>query len=371
MIFRRLVLIAAAGAHLAMSLTAPATASDGPRISGPAVHENLAIYFIHGPSAPGPVPLTLREAITAGTVTVHETGSVSRLSIENSGDREVFVQAGDIVKGGQQDRVLTISLMVPPRSGRLDIGAYCVEQGRWSQRGKEDVKRFASAEKAIPSKAAKLAMLMPTQPREAPRQPGAADPAITNLNTRAPSYITLEQRIGASDTGSRQSQVWSSVAAAQRKLTANLGAPVTAAASASSLQLSLENDKLNAARAAFIAALEPAARDNDIVGFVFTVGGKLNSGDMYGSNGLFRKMWSKQLEAAVTEAITEQNAPAGQPPAPAAVAAFIASASNGTAVATTLPTAIATRETRTSDIAIQAEMRRSTGGLVHRALVAK
>ena len=36
-----------------------AFADPGTRISDPKVHENLAIYFIHGPSAPGPVPLTL------------------------------------------------------------------------------------------------------------------------------------------------------------------------------------------------------------------------------------------------------------------------------------------------------------------------
>jgi hypothetical protein len=39
-----------------------AQSADGQRISGPVVHENLAVYFIHGPSAPGKVPLTLEES---------------------------------------------------------------------------------------------------------------------------------------------------------------------------------------------------------------------------------------------------------------------------------------------------------------------
>ena len=66
-----------------------AAADDAPRISGPVVHDNLAVYFIHGPSAPGPVPLTLKEALERGKVIVHETGSVNTLSIENSGSDEV------------------------------------------------------------------------------------------------------------------------------------------------------------------------------------------------------------------------------------------------------------------------------------------
>ena len=60
-------------------------------MSGPVVHENLAVYFIHGPSAPGKVPLTLEEAMAKGVVKVRETSSVNQLEIENLGEEEVFV----------------------------------------------------------------------------------------------------------------------------------------------------------------------------------------------------------------------------------------------------------------------------------------
>ena len=119
---------------------------------------NLAVYFLHGPSQPGPVPLTLGEALKQARVVVHETGFVERLEIENTGDEAVFVQAGDIVKGGRQDRVLTVSLLIPPRSGRVAIGSYCVEQGRWSRRGAESASRFTSAEARMPSLAAKRSL---------------------------------------------------------------------------------------------------------------------------------------------------------------------------------------------------------------------
>jgi len=97
-------------------------------------HENLAIFFIHGKSAPGKVPLTLEEAMARRQVQVRETGNVNQLEIENLGNEEVFIQSGDIVKGGQQDRTLMVSLELPPKSVRVPIAASCGEQGRWSPR---------------------------------------------------------------------------------------------------------------------------------------------------------------------------------------------------------------------------------------------
>lgn len=104
---------------LTASLVANAAAQtlDANRISGPLVHENLAVYFIHGSSAPGTVPLTLEEAMASGAVKVRETSNVNQLEIENLGGHEVFVQSGDIVKGGKQDRTLMVSLLLPPHSG--------------------------------------------------------------------------------------------------------------------------------------------------------------------------------------------------------------------------------------------------------------
>jgi hypothetical protein len=88
----------------------------------------------------------------------------------------VFVQAGDIVKGGRQDRVLTVSLLIPPRSGRMAIGAYCVEQVRWSQRGHESAKKFMSAEGHLPSLEAKRSLANETR---------KVDGSIVHLNILA------------------------------------------------------------------------------------------------------------------------------------------------------------------------------------------
>ena len=55
------------------------------RISDAQTHDNLSVYFIRGTSTPGPVPLTLQEALQKGSVHVLETGTVNELKIENTG----------------------------------------------------------------------------------------------------------------------------------------------------------------------------------------------------------------------------------------------------------------------------------------------
>ena len=65
----------------------------------------------------------------------------------------------------------------------------------------------------------------------------------------------------------KQRQVWDSVASTQKKLSQGLNAAVASPQSASSLQLSLENEKLKEARAAYIKALQPSGeKDADVIG---------------------------------------------------------------------------------------------------------
>ena len=107
----------------------------------------MAIYLIHGKDVIRRTKfLTLQEALTQKQIIVHETGNVQQLEVENvSADFEVFIQVGDIVKGGKQDRVLSFDMLVPPRSGRVSIAACCVESGRWRQRGGEDARQFSES----------------------------------------------------------------------------------------------------------------------------------------------------------------------------------------------------------------------------------
>jgi len=291
----------------ALTLAPTAQAAPELRVSGPVVHENLAIYFVHGPSEPGPAPLTLAEALSRKLVQVRETHNVNSLQIENVGDRPVFVQAGDIVKGGDQDRTLAVSLLLPPKSGRIQIESFCVEAHRWSPRGQENSQLFSSSANALPLYDMKMALQ-------------GAPPVTAGTSSEYHTASVAE----------RQSQVWNSVAAAQSRLTASTGNDVRSKISDSSLQLALENKKLAEMRAAYVAALENAGeKESDIVGYIFAVNGKLNSGDVYMSNALFKKMWPKMLEASAIEAISLRNDDKAAPPPVLSVAEFLAAAEKG------------------------------------------
>jgi hypothetical protein len=237
------------------------------RLSGPYTHKNLAIFLVHGKNTiKGKSFLTLQEALVQKKVVVYETKSVNELSIQNFSDEDVYVQSGDIVKGGAQDRMIGVDLIVPPRSGKLPISAFCVEHGRWSGRGNEQAKVFSSSSDAVATKEIKLA---------AKRE-------------------------------NSQGGVWQSVTVAQDKLSRNVGTRVNSTVSESSLQLAVENDKVRENADSYVKALSNIAhRSDDVIGYVFAINGKVNSADIYGSNVLFKKLWPKLLKANAIEAIAE------------------------------------------------------------------
>lgn len=237
-------------------------------LSGPYTHQNLTIFLVHGDDAlTGKTPLTLEEALERKLVIVHETSDVNELAIENvSETEEIYVQAGDIVKGGKQDRVLAVDLIVPARSGKLPLDSFCVEQGRWTSRGAEPVGVFRMSSDSVASKDLKL----------------------------------------AAKHSKSQTEVWNGVAEAQEKLSTAANTSVRSVESRSSLQLSLENPKVRENADAYIKALSSIIDGKpDVVGFVFAVNGEINSADVYSTHGLFKKLWPKLLKASAIEAVSE------------------------------------------------------------------
>ncbi|MEO5857401.1 MAG: DUF6569 family protein [Pyrinomonadaceae bacterium] len=111
------------------------------RISEPFTYKNLTIFLIHGADASSNKDLiTLEEALKMKIFKVYETEDVNELMVENISPKyDVFIQSGDIVKGGKQDRVLAISVIIPRNSGKVSIEAFCVE----SVAGKAVVMRAA------------------------------------------------------------------------------------------------------------------------------------------------------------------------------------------------------------------------------------
>jgi len=108
----------------------------------------------------------------------------------------------------------------------------------------------------------------------------------------------------------------------------------------------------------------------DVVGYVFAINGKLNSAEIYPSNGLFRKMWPKLVKASITEAIGQKDADREATPASDAAQAFLTETMKGEASEKPLTSGLRL-ETRAADKAFYFETRRADGAFVHRSYLAK
>lgn len=243
-------------------------------ISQPFTSQNLTVFLFSGAEPwPDANLLTLQEALDQKQFVVHETSDVNELAVENLSLFDVYVQAGDIVKGGLQDRAFAYDVIVPPHSGKLPLAAFCVEQGRWRQRHdeagtSESVAQFHSARERVHTKELKRAAL-------------------------------FEQS---------QGEVWNQVAEAQSRLSEKLGAEVRARHSATSLQLTLENEELEQQIAPYLRDLTPLLEqvDRPALGYALAINGKLNSAELYASHQLFKKLWPKLLKACAVEALSER-----------------------------------------------------------------
>lgn len=251
-------------------------------LSTPVTAHNLTGWFI---LAPSPIPdhdySVLEEAIDSQTTLLHETGDVNELLIENTGDIDLFIQAGDIVKGGRQDRTIGTDFIVPARSGKIPLPAYCVEQSRWHRRTLEPDTHFSGSKEFLSSKKARLAL-----------------------------HLSKDQ-----------GQVWRSVAEEQQSLAFALDDEVRSAESPTSLQLTYENEGVRHAVADYTELFEqaPAAAGGNVTGVVWAINGVPSHADRYVNPRLFAKLWRKLLRAAATEALGQSRrpcAPAGEAPAP-------------------------------------------------------
>jgi hypothetical protein len=235
-------------------------------LTQPTTAKNLTAWFVSIPPGQAiPNYTVLEEAMENQTGFLHETGDVNQLLIENPGDTDLFIQAGDIVKGGRQDRTLGADFIVPAKSGKVPIPVYCVEAARWHKRRNESDVQFS----------------------------------------KSSHYSSSKKLHAALRTRKSQSEVWASVEEEQAKISEGIGISAKCAMSPSSLQLSYEMKETATAVDEYLGGLE-SAPSQESVGVVWAINGKLSHADIYGSPVLFRKVWKKLLRAAALEAIGER-----------------------------------------------------------------
>ncbi|MDQ7780204.1 MAG: hypothetical protein RDV41_10940 [Planctomycetota bacterium] len=182
-------------------------------------------------------------------------GAVNTLNIRNNSEVPLLLLAGDIVKGGKQDRVIAQDMIIPARSKQFDISVFCVERGRW--------------------------------------EGGAAfsvSPAIVDNTVRQ----TIQQ-------GKGQSAVWDQVGSSNKLLVGD-GESSTYLLG---LQSSEVQERLLRMEKTLLAALEGQP---DLVGLAVAVDGRLVCADIYHDSRLFGQLLARQVRGYALEAIKGQNA---------------------------------------------------------------
>ncbi len=255
------------------------------RVAGPYTHENLAIYILHSDKQVDSEAdyITMEEGIKAGLVKVSESkrAQVQQLRVSNKGKLPLYLQIGDLVSGGQQDRTLQSSMVIPPKTRKAPLPSFCVEEARWS--GGKD---FES-----------LAMVSPKATR-----------------------IAIQ--------AGNQGEVWDSVRSYKKAARTNLGGGPSRT---SSVVEELGSKDFQKVTAEYIASLSKAS--NHLarpLGMAYAINGKISTVDVYNSRLLFDKLYPKLLKTAAAEAVAEPSQEKKfTVPTAKEISAFISSAGDG------------------------------------------
>jgi hypothetical protein len=250
-------------------------------VGEPKAFENLTVFPIFAKAQIDVGAMTtLGAALGKGKAEVREVGAdgrgqgaqVNTLVIENKGDVPVYVLAGTVVKGGNQDRQIGQDFVIEAHQA-TPIDAFCVEHGRWtgSRDGKATAGKFGSTE----------------------------------------GMVTTQVR-AAAQYKKDQGEVWNKVAEvnASHQKNAESG---TLLATLDAPDVQKKKAALAGQVNAFLTGAEP--KDN-LVGFAFAVDGQVKGVRWFASHKVFELFRAELVGGAAVDALTAQ-VQRGNKPAPA------------------------------------------------------
>ena len=240
---------------------------------------NLTVYLVRLPrgrmasrkqAAPPPVEfICLEQARAAGEVVISETGVTERVRLENHSKRDLFLQAGEVLRGGDQDRAVAGDLIIPaPRHEPEShwVPTFCAEPERSQPMRDWTPDLFTQFDQACPGR-----------------------------------QLKKELRLGT------QEDVWREITALRDVVFDLVGHGGTRVIPPHSLWSLIEVLETQGCLDGYINALLPLAEAHmEATGVVFVVNGKFSSAELYATPTLFRQMWPKLLYAMAVEALVEQ-----------------------------------------------------------------
>lgn len=289
---------------LTPSAPAPATAPGGDtgspeyKVLAPISHGNLTIFpVVSARSHDTSAFLTLDEGIRSGEVTVTEVGKitpmvrrpgprpapgraqVNQLVLVNNSTRPLILLAGEVVTGGQQDRIVAKDRIVPPESDPVDLSVFCVEHGRWT----ETASKFDTHVNFMAQPSVRKKALADNSQQKVWDEVGRSNAAITAYAMAAPGVAGQ----GGNSAGLRELQ------------------------SATSYAKVRENKEIQHQMDSLVQPIQKSfdsvirqLRDQNAVGVVVAIKGRIIWADIFASNALLSKYWAKLLPSYAAEALT-------------------------------------------------------------------
>ncbi|HEY7402528.1 MAG TPA: DUF6569 family protein [Candidatus Angelobacter sp.] len=291
----------------------PATINDY-KILAPISHGDLTIFPVVSAKLHDTSDfITLDEGIRSGEVVVTEVGNlhstmrrrnpyvqpgrgaeVNRLVLVNNSKHPLLLLAGEVVTGGKQDRVVGKDRIVPAESDPVDLSVFCVEHGRWTETSaKFDTHASVMLQPSVRMKAMAEQNQQQVWDAVSESRRGMAD-KVAAARPPAPS----------AGGGSGGGAGGGTYALRMNELNAT-----------SSYAKARENEVVKQQVDSIVEPMQKSyesvikqLRNQNAVGVVVAVRGRIVWADMFASGALLDKYWPKLLDSYATEAMTASGA---------------------------------------------------------------
>ncbi|HEX8190500.1 MAG TPA: DUF6569 family protein [Pyrinomonadaceae bacterium] len=272
----------------------------------PVSYKNLTIFPVMGRDAEGSEAyITLDEGTKAGTVVITERGgqtaraasrrgarrqnvaynsdaSVNELALVNRSGRKLLLLAGEVVVGGQQDRIVQEDRLIPPVSVPVALNVFCVEHGRWTLRSAG----YGSGGSAARAGAGLVGPVAKPD-----------DGKFSSLGALAHPKL----RAAAQDK-KVQGEVWKEVSENNAKLGTSNGTDT--------YQEVYASKRVGAQMDDYLRALQREVLRPGVVGVVVARNGEAVWADVFASQRLFASYWPKLLKSYVVDALGDNTSDA-------------------------------------------------------------
>lgn len=266
------------------------------KLLAPISHGDLTIFpVVTAKSHDTSSFLTLDEGIRSGEVVVTEVGSipgmirrrrplpqsysqaeVNRLVLVNNSSRPLILLAGEVVTGGKQDRVVGKDRIVPAESDPVDLSIFCVEPGRWvASSTKFDTHASVMAQPSVRKKA----------------MVDADQQKVWDEVASARAGFAMKVAPSATPATNGNQQVFGGGAARELNSTTSYARTVENSA------VKQQMDSITAPVQKSYESVIKQLRNQNAVGVVVAVKGRIVWADIFASNASLSKYWPKLLES--------------------------------------------------------------------------